>query len=93
MKILEEVRNIADINGEITVALNQISDREQNEIDIKEDTGRDEDISVWAKNQVELIRRKQLALNELKRRETELDKDFWVHLAQTELSLFHLKQE
>ena len=83
MEILEEIRNIADINGEITVALNQISQSGmgQNEINIKEDTGRDEDISVWAKSQVELIRRKQLALNELERRETKLDEDFWVHLA------------
>ena len=83
MEILNELRSIADINGEITIALNQISqsDMGQNEINITKDSGRDEDISVWAKNQVELIRRKQSALNELQRKDAELDKDFYVNLA------------
>ena len=83
MEILEEIRSIADINGQITIALNQMSqsDMGQNEININKDTGRDEDISVWAKSQAELIRKKQLALDALEKRETELDKDFWVNLA------------
>ena len=83
MEILNELRTIADMNGQITIALNQVSqsDMGQNEINITKDSGKDEDISVWAKNQAELIRRKQLALNELQSREEELDKDFYVNLA------------
>jgi len=78
IEILNELETIADVNGQITIALNQISQSGlgQNEVNITKDSGRDEDISVWAKNQVELIRRKQSALNELQRREEELDKDF-----------------
>lgn len=81
LEILEEIRTIADINGQITIALNQISQNDigQNGVNINKD--RDEDISVWAKNQAELIRRKQSALNELERREKELDEEFWVNLA------------
>jgi len=83
VEILDEIRTIADINGKIILALNQMSQSDigQNEINISKDIGRDEDISVWAKNQVELIRRKQLALNELEKRETELNESFWVNLA------------
>ena len=83
VEILDEIRTIADINGKITLALSQVSQSglEQNEINISKDSGRDEDVSVWAKNQVELIRRKQLALNELEKREKKLDEDFWVNLA------------
>lgn len=83
VEILGEVRTIADINGKITLALNEMSQSDigQNEINISKDIGRDEDISVWVKNQVELIRRKQLVLNELERGEKELDEDFWVNLA------------
>ena len=53
----------------------------QNEINTDKESGRDEDISVWARNQIELIRRKQLDFNELQKKETELDKGFWVNLA------------
>ena len=83
VEILAEIRSIADINGKITLALSQVSQSDigQNEINISKDSGRDEDISVWAKNQVELIRRKQLVLDTLEKRETELDDDFWVNLA------------
>ena len=83
MEILEEIRTIADINGDITVAMSQISQGgiKQSRIDKSKDTVKDEDISVWAKNQAGLIRRKQLALNNLQKRETELDEDFWVNLA------------
>ena len=83
MEILDEIRTIADTSGQITIALNQISqsDMGQNKIDISKNTGRDEDVSVWARNQAELIRRKELALNTLKKREKKLDEDFWVNLA------------
>ncbi len=83
MEILDEIRTVADTNGDITRALNRISQSDigQNEINISEVIGRDEDISVWAKNQLELIRRKQLALNTLEEREKKLDEDFWVDLA------------
>ena len=82
IEILDEIRTIADINGEITVAMNQLSQTgigEQIKIDTTESV-KNEDISVWAKNQAGLIRRKQLVLNELERREKELDEDFWVNL-------------
>ena len=83
MEILNELKTIADVNGQITIALNQVSqsDMGQNEINLTKDSGKDEDISVWAKNQAELIRRKQSALNELQKRDEELDKDFYVNLA------------
>ena len=83
MEILSELRTIADVNGKIALAMDQISQSDigQNEIDTNKDSGRDEDIDVWAKNQVGLIRRKQSALNELQRKEEELDKDFYVNLA------------
>ena len=77
MEILDELRTIADINGKIAGAMDQISQSDigQSEIDINKD------ISVWTKNQAGLIRRKQSALNELQRRDEELDRDFYVNLA------------
>ena len=83
MEILNELRTIADVNGQITIALNQVSQSglEQNHIDASKAGILNENIGVWAKNQVELIRRKQSALNELQKRDEELDKDFYVNLA------------
>ena len=83
MEILNELRTIADVNGQITIALNQVSQSglEQDHIDTSKAGNINENISVWAKNQAELIRRKQLALNELQKRDEELDKDFYVNLA------------
>ncbi|MCZ0933517.1 MAG: hypothetical protein OXJ52_10270 [Oligoflexia bacterium] len=83
MEILEELRTIADMNGQITIALNQVSQSglEQDHIDTSKAGIMNENISVWAKNQAELIRRKQSALNELQKRDEELDEDFYVNLA------------
>ena len=82
LEILDEIKNIADINGQITIALNQISqtDTGQNKLNIKT-IDRDEKISVWVKSQAELIRRRQLELNNLEKSEKGLDKEFWVNLA------------
>lgn len=82
MEILNEIRSIADTNGQITIALNQISQSDigENEVNTHAGKGRDEELSVWVKSQAELIRRKELAFNELQKRETELDEDFWVNL-------------
>ena len=83
MEILNELRTIADINGKIAGAMDQISQSglEQSGGDTDENEIRNKDISVWAKNQAGLIKRKQSALNELQRRDEELDKDFYVNLA------------
>ena len=83
MEILDEIRTIADINGEITVALNQMSQLgiKQDEAETNEGDIRDKNISLWAKGQAELIRKKQLALSELQEREIELEEDFWIDLA------------
>ena len=81
MEIMEEIKYIAEVNGEITLALNQISQRGG-------ECGKKETIeecisanSLWVKTQSELIRRKRLDLNELQKRERELDEDFYVNLA------------
>ena len=83
MEILDEIRTIADINGEITVALNQMSQLgiKQDEAETNEGDIRDKNISLWAKGQAELIRKKQFALSELQEREIELEEDFWIDLA------------
>jgi len=83
MEILDELKTIADMNGEIASAMDQISQSglEQDYIDTSKSGTMNENISVWAKSQAELIRRKQSALNELQRRDEELGKDFYVNLA------------
>ena len=83
MEILDELRSIADMSGEVASAMDQISQSglEQDHIDTGKAGLINENISVWAKNQAEIIRRKQSALNELQRRDEELDKDFYVNLA------------
>ena len=80
MSILEEIKYIAEINGEITLALNQISQRggECGKTETNEDCIKANDL--WIKTQSELIRRKRLDLNELQKRERELDEDFYVNL-------------
>ena len=70
IEILEEIKSIAELNGEISIALSQIS----------QSNLKDENRSLWVKSQAELIRRKQLALDSLQRREKKLDHDFWVNL-------------
>jgi len=83
MEILDELKTIADINGKIASAMDQISQSglEQDYTDTSKSGTMSENISVWAKSQAELIRRKQSALNELQRRDEELGKDFYVNLA------------
>ena len=81
MSILEEIKSIAEINGEITLALNQISQRggECGKTETNEDCIKANDL--WIKTQTELIRRKRMALNELQKSQQELDEDFYVNLA------------
>ena len=81
IEILEEIKSIAEINGEITVALNQISQRggEYGKTEASEEYIKAN--SLWIKTQAELIRRKHFALNELQKGEQELDEDFYVNLA------------
>ena len=80
MEIMEEIKYIAEVNGEITLALNQISQRggECGKTETNEDCIKANDL--WIKTQSELIRRKRLDLNELQKRERELDEDFYVNL-------------
>ena len=80
-EILDEIKLVADVNGKITITLNQISQR-SGECDTTETS--EECIwanSLWIKTQSELIRRKQTALDELRKREKELGEEFWVDLA------------
>ena len=81
MEILEEIKSIAEINGEITLALNQISQREGEYGKTKASEEYIKANSLWIKTQAELIRRKHFALNELQKGEQELDEDFYVNLA------------
>ena len=81
LEILHEIRTIADINGQITIALSQMSQSDIMKSKIDTDTGRNNHISVWVKNQTELIKRKQLELNNLEKSNKELDREFWVNLA------------
>ena len=82
IEILEEIQSIAELNGEITTALSQLSQSGIAITDFKTSQAKfkDENISLWVKTQTELIRRKQLALDSLQRRERKLDHDFWVNL-------------
>ena len=79
MEILEEIKSIAEINGEITLALNQVSQRsgEYGKAEASEEYIKAN--SLWIKTRAELIRRKHFVLSELQKQE--LDKDFYVKLA------------
>ena len=81
MRILDELKSIAEVNGEITMALNQISQKggECEKAETKEECAKAHDL--WIKAQSELIRRKQSDLDELSKREKKLERDFWVSLA------------
>ena len=81
IEILNEIRTIADINGQITIALNQVSQSNIRKNEIDTGPERNKNISVWVKNQAELIRRKQSELNHLEKNKKELDREFWVNLA------------
>ena len=80
IEILHELKSLADMNGEIVTALNQMSQKGVGYED-KETSLKDEKISLWAKSQSELIKRKQLELDELEEAVENLKAEFYVNLA------------
>ena len=79
IEILQEFKSMADLNGDIATALNQMSQKGA-EYEGTENT-KNEKISLWAKTQSELIRRKQSELNELEEIVENLKTEFYVNLA------------
>jgi len=83
IEIFEEMSPLPKLNGEIELALQQISDQGINYDDrvISENSIEDEKISVWIKAQFELIKRKQQAINGLLQGQRALNDEFYVNLA------------
>ena len=83
IEILHEFKSMADLNGEIAIALNEMTQREvENDIEkINEKNHKNKELSVWIKSQSELIKRKQLELDELEEAVENLKTEFYVNLA------------